>query len=132
MHPMSELRERLPRRCRWCGRANPPGHERLTWAKRVAYLLADRAAHRTGFVPAGDAHWWHVSTFDRAVVTDMSEQGYRVRTRDRALALALTRRGARHVPPVGRRGPGVARRYRAELGRLTSRDNWARLYGVDE
>ena len=29
-------------------------------------------------------------------------------------------------------GPRVARQYRAELGRLTSRANWARLYGIDE
>ncbi len=94
VHPMSELRDDF-RELPVVRAANAPGNERLTWAKRVAYLLADRAEHRTGFVPAGDAHWWHVSTFARAVVTDMSEQGYRVRTRDRALALALTRRAAR-------------------------------------
>jgi galactofuranosylgalactofuranosylrhamnosyl-N-acetylglucosaminyl-diphospho-decaprenol beta-1,5/1,6-galactofuranosyltransferase len=29
-------------------------------------------------------------------------------------------------------GPAVAERYRAEMGRLTSRANWARLYGIDE
>ena len=62
----------------------------------------------------------------------MSEQGYRVRTRDRALALALTRRAAGSFRRFVTEGPGVARRYRAELGRLTSRANWARLYGIDE
>ena len=45
--------------------------------------------HRTGFVPAGDAHWWHVSTFERAVVTDMSEHGFRLRARDREMAMEL-------------------------------------------
>ena len=72
---------------------NEPGHEVLTWLKRAAYQLTDRAVHPTGMVVAGDAHWWHVSTFRRAVVTDMSEQGLRVRTRDRAAALALAKRG---------------------------------------
>ena len=130
MHPMSELPDfrELP----VIRAANEPGMERLTWAKRVVYLLADRSDHPTGFVPAGDAHWWHVSTFDRAVVTDMSEQGFRVRTRDRARALALTKRSARTFARMVREGPAVARQYRAALPQLTSRANWARLYDVAE
>ena len=134
MHPMSELPGAVPdfRDLRVVRAANEPGMERLTWAKRAAYLLADRSTHRTGLVPAGDAHWWHVSTFARAVVTDMSEQGYRVRTRDRAVALALTRRSVRTFRRLVTDGPAVARRYRDALPRLTSRANWARLYDVDE
>ena len=111
---------------------NEPGHEVLTWFKRAAYLLADRASHPTGMVAAGDAHWWHVSTFRRAVVTDMSEQGLRIRTRDRARALGLARRGAQSLRRLVTEGPSVAARYRAEMGALTSRENWARLYGVDD
>ena len=110
---------------------NEPGHEVLTWFKRAAYLLTDRAAHPTGMVVAGDAHWWHVSTFRRAVVTDMSEQGLRVRTRDRATAIALAKHGARSLRRLMSEGPAVAARYREEMGGLTSRANWARLYGVD-
>ena len=131
VHPMSELRDDF-RELPVVRAANAPGNERLTWAKRVAYLLVDRAEHRFGHVPAGDAHWWHVSTFARAVVTDMSEQGFRVRTRDRALALALTRRAARTFRRFRSEGPRVTRRYRAEMDRLTGRANWARLYGIDE
>jgi galactofuranosylgalactofuranosylrhamnosyl-N-acetylglucosaminyl-diphospho-decaprenol beta-1,5/1,6-galactofuranosyltransferase len=112
--------------------ANPPGHELLTWFKRVAYHTTGRSVHPTGLVPAGDAHWWHVSIFERAVVTDMSEAGVRVRARDRALALSLARRGARTVRRLRADGPAVAERYRAEMGRLTSRENWARLYGLDD
>jgi galactofuranosylgalactofuranosylrhamnosyl-N-acetylglucosaminyl-diphospho-decaprenol beta-1,5/1,6-galactofuranosyltransferase len=130
VHPISELtddfRESLVVRD-----AGTPGRQRLTWLKRVAYLVADRAPHRTGFVPAGDAHWWHVSTFERAVVADMSEQGYRVRSRDRALALELAKRGARTLRRVAKEGPAVAARYRAEMPALTSRENWSRLYGMD-
>ena len=46
---------------------NEPGHEVLTWLKRAAYHLTNRADHHTGMVVAGDAHWWHVSLFERAV-----------------------------------------------------------------
>ncbi len=112
--------------------ANPPGSERLTWLKRAAYHVAGRAGHRSALIPAGDAHWWHVSLFDRAVVTDMGETGVRVRQRDRAVALALTRRGAVAIRRLVAEGPAVAARYRAAVPQLTSRENWARLYGVDE
>jgi galactofuranosylgalactofuranosylrhamnosyl-N-acetylglucosaminyl-diphospho-decaprenol beta-1,5/1,6-galactofuranosyltransferase len=111
--------------------ANPPGSEELTWLKRAVYQVLGRSDFGVGLVPAGDAHWWHVSLFDRAVVTDMSEQGVRVRARDKKLALDLARRGARLLRRLGREGPAVAARYRAELGRLSSRENWARLYGLD-
>ncbi|MBC8093003.1 MAG: glycosyltransferase, partial [Pseudonocardia sp.] len=91
VHPISSLPSQVPdfRDARVVRDVGTPGSEALTWLKRVAYLAADRAPHKSGFVPAGDAHWWHVSTFERAVVTDMGETGYRVRTRDRALALEL-------------------------------------------
>jgi galactofuranosylgalactofuranosylrhamnosyl-N-acetylglucosaminyl-diphospho-decaprenol beta-1,5/1,6-galactofuranosyltransferase len=134
MHPMSELPGAVDdaRDLRVVRAANPPGRERLTWAKRAAYQLMDRSVHRTGFIPAGDAHWWHVSMFERAVVTDMSEAGFRVRTRDRALALQLAKRGVRLFRRFVAEGPAVAQRYRDETARLTSRAHWARLYGVEE
>jgi galactofuranosylgalactofuranosylrhamnosyl-N-acetylglucosaminyl-diphospho-decaprenol beta-1,5/1,6-galactofuranosyltransferase len=131
MRPMSEAPTDF-REMQVVRAANPPGHERLTWTKRAVYHALGRTVHRTGFVPAGDAHWWHVSTFERAVVTDMSEQGIRVRTRDTQLAMALTRRAAHTFRRFVREGPAVAARYRAEMGRLTSRENWARLYGLDD
>jgi galactofuranosylgalactofuranosylrhamnosyl-N-acetylglucosaminyl-diphospho-decaprenol beta-1,5/1,6-galactofuranosyltransferase len=112
--------------------ANPPGRMLLTWAKRAAYLAAGRSVHPSGHVPAGDAHWWHVSLFERAYVTDMSEQGYRVRTRDRALAWRLARRGTSVLRRLTTEGPAVAQRWRAAAPDLTSRANWTRLYGLDE
>ena len=131
VHPMSELRDDL-REVTIVRAANPPGNEPLTWFKRAAFLGLDRAPHASGFVPAGDAHWWHVSTFRRAVVADMGETGFRVRVRDRARALELAKRGARVVRRLVSEGPGVAQRYRDAAGGLTSRANWARLYGIDE
>jgi galactofuranosylgalactofuranosylrhamnosyl-N-acetylglucosaminyl-diphospho-decaprenol beta-1,5/1,6-galactofuranosyltransferase len=134
VHPMSELTEYAPdfREATVVLAANEPGSERLTWLKRAAYLALGKSVRPTGFVPAGDAHWWHVSTFERAIVTDMSEQGFRVRTRDRETALGLAREGARVFRRFLAEGPAVAGAYRAEMGRLTSRANWARLYGIDE
>ncbi|MEN3270930.1 MAG: galactofuranosylgalactofuranosylrhamnosyl-N-acetylglucosaminyl-diphospho-decaprenol [Pseudonocardia sp.] len=131
MHPVSDIVDDF-RELQVVRAANPPGHERLTWLKRAAYLLTNRSVHRSGFVPAGDAHWWHVSTFEHAVVTDMSEQGIRVRTRDKAVALQLAKRAARTFRRFLAEGPTAARRYRNEMGHLTSRANWARLYGLDD
>ncbi len=132
VHPMRELRELVPdfRDTQTVRAANPPGRERLTWLKRAVYLAAGRPG-RVGFVPAGDAHWWHVSTFERAVVTDMGETGFRLRTRDRAKALDLARHGARALARLRSEGPAVAARFREAQGTLTSRANWARLYGID-
>lgn len=132
VHPMRVLPEMVPdfRDAQTARPANPPGRERLTWVKRAVYLAAGRPG-RVGFVPAGDAHWWHVSTFERAVVTDMGETGFRLRTRDRTKALDLARRGARALARLRSDGPAVAARYRAEQGELGSRANWARLFGVD-
>jgi galactofuranosylgalactofuranosylrhamnosyl-N-acetylglucosaminyl-diphospho-decaprenol beta-1,5/1,6-galactofuranosyltransferase len=112
--------------------ANEPGKLFLTWAKRAVHQLAGKAVHRTGAIAAGDAHWWHVSLFERAVVTDMGETGVRIRQRDRDRAFALARRGAVAMKRLHTEGPAVAARYRAAMPALTSRANWARLYGVDE
>ncbi|MHA6619272.1 glycosyltransferase [Pseudonocardia sp. DLS-67] len=131
MHPMSEaggeFHDRPVIRA-----SNEPGSESLTFLKRVAYQVAGRSAYRTGSVPAGDAHWWHVSLFERAIVTDMSEQGFRVRTRDKQEALELARRGAHLLRRFVREAPAVTGRYRTELGRLSSRENWMRLYGLGD
>jgi galactofuranosylgalactofuranosylrhamnosyl-N-acetylglucosaminyl-diphospho-decaprenol beta-1,5/1,6-galactofuranosyltransferase len=131
MHPMSEATEDFRER-QVVRAANEPGSETLTWLKRAVYHLAGRSVHRTGSVPAGDAHWWHVSTFERAIVTDMSEQGFRVRTRDKQLAVQLARRSVHVLRRLVREGPTVAGRYRTEAGRLSSRENWQRLYGLGD
>jgi galactofuranosylgalactofuranosylrhamnosyl-N-acetylglucosaminyl-diphospho-decaprenol beta-1,5/1,6-galactofuranosyltransferase len=45
--------------------------------------------------------------------------------------VALAKRGARSLARLATDGPKVAAQYRAEMGTLTSRENWARLYGLD-
>ncbi len=131
VHPMSDITDDF-RDLQVVRAANPPGHEVLTWAKRAAYQLTGRSGHRTGLIPAGDAHWWHVSLFERAVVTDMGETGVRIRRRDKDVALGLGRRGLVALRRLRGEGPAVARSYRDAMGELTSRANWARLYGIDE
>jgi galactofuranosylgalactofuranosylrhamnosyl-N-acetylglucosaminyl-diphospho-decaprenol beta-1,5/1,6-galactofuranosyltransferase len=131
VHPVASLDEDF-RDLQVRRASNRPGRPHLTWLKRVAYQVTGRAAHPTGLVTAGDAHWWHVSLFERAAVTDASEQGVRIRRRDRALAAALAKRGARVLNRLRREGPGAAELYRAAMPRLTSRENWARLYRLED
>jgi galactofuranosylgalactofuranosylrhamnosyl-N-acetylglucosaminyl-diphospho-decaprenol beta-1,5/1,6-galactofuranosyltransferase len=134
VHPITDLPRDAPdfRDAQVVRNPGIPSKERLTWLKRAVYLAANRAPHRTGFVPAGDAHWWHVSNFERAIVADMGETGYRIRTRDRAKVLELTKRGARLLRRVVSEGPTAAQRYRDAMPQLTSRANWARLYGLED
>jgi galactofuranosylgalactofuranosylrhamnosyl-N-acetylglucosaminyl-diphospho-decaprenol beta-1,5/1,6-galactofuranosyltransferase len=62
----------------------------------------------------------------------MSETGVRIRKRDADRAGALARRGLTTLRRLRREGPAVARRWRADMPRLTSRANWARLYGIEQ
>lgn len=112
--------------------AGPFPSKSLEWA-----VLAKRALSQwRGTLPAhpvaisaADAHWWHVSLFSHAVVTDSSQEGVRVRKRDKKRALALLVRGRAALKALRERTPDVQRQYRAAMPQLTSRENWARLYG---
>lgn len=127
--PMSELKEDF-RELHVAATPGEPKRMLLTWAKRAAYHAAGRSVHRTGWVPAGSAHWWFVSLYEKAVVTDMAETGVRVRVRDRDKALEIARRGLRTLRRLRAEGPAVARRYRDAEPELTSRQNWTRLFGL--
>ncbi len=99
-----------------------------TWVKRALLQATGRVPFRSGMVPAGEAHWWHVSLFERAIVTDMAENGVRIRTRDQERLRELTTRGVHTVRRLWNEGPQVAREWKAAEPRLTSRETWARLY----
>ncbi len=107
-----------------------PSRMVLTWAKRALFQATGRVPFRTGMVPAGEAHWWHVSLFERAVVTDMAETGVRIRTRDKQRLRELSGRAVRTLRRLHAEGPDVAQRWRDAAPRLTGRENWARLYGL--
>ncbi|MCE6996922.1 glycosyltransferase [Saccharothrix sp. S26] len=99
-------------------------------AKRMVNQLLGRSAHDVGAVAAGDAAWWHVSLFNTAVVTDASQEGVRVRRRDRELAIRLGKRGTKLLKELYQRAPEMQRAYRDAMGELTSRENWRRLYDL--
>ncbi|MBC3194373.1 glycosyltransferase [Pseudonocardia sp. C8] len=101
-----------------------------TWLKRAVLQASGRLPFRSGMVPAGEAHWWHVALFERAVVTDMAETGVRVRTRDREHLRALATRGVRTVRRLYTEGPAAARTWKAAEPRLTARETWTRLYST--
>ncbi|TSE00711.1 glycosyltransferase family 2 protein [Skermania sp. ID1734] len=77
-----------------------------------------------------DAHWWHIALFDHAVVTDASQSGVRIRQRDKAKARALLLRTVRVLRRLRKEAPVVQQRYREAVPSLTSRENWARLFGT--
>ncbi|WP_447005119.1 glycosyltransferase [Saccharothrix isguenensis] len=99
-------------------------------AKRLVGQFLGKSAHDVGAIPAGDAAWWHVSTFNTAVVTDASQEGVRVRRRDRELAIRLGKQGTRLLKELYQRAPEMQRAYREAMDDLTSRENWQRLYDL--
>ncbi|WP_430335173.1 glycosyltransferase [Rhodococcus sp. ACT016] len=103
--------------------------EDLVLAKRAAMQWLGRTQHGIASIPASESHWWHVSLFDHAVVTDASQSGVRVRRRDKEAAKEITARMAKVLKQFREQGSDVQRRYREAVPRLTSRENWERLYG---
>jgi galactofuranosylgalactofuranosylrhamnosyl-N-acetylglucosaminyl-diphospho-decaprenol beta-1,5/1,6-galactofuranosyltransferase len=109
-----------------------PKLKRAVLLKRLAYQLMNKSVHHAGTVPAGDAAWWHVSQFDTVVVTDASQEGVRVRKRDRELAIRLARQAATTLGRLVQQAASVQQQYKDAMPELTSRDNWQRLYRIDD
>lgn len=111
---------------------HPAGHKPSkmvrTWLKRALLQSSGRLPFRSGMVPAGEAHWWHVALFERAIVTDMAETGVRIRTRDADRLRELATRGVRTVRRLHSEGPAAARAWKAAEPRLTARETWTALY----
>lgn len=103
---------------------------RTTLLKRVASVVLGRSARPVGAVAAKEANWWHVSMFDTVVVTDSSQEGVRLRKRDRRQMVKLFIWGVRVLKRVVTEAPRCREEYRAALPDLTSRENWKRLYGL--
>ncbi|AOW93763.1 glycosyl transferase [Rhodococcus sp. WMMA185] len=100
----------------------------MVLAKRAAYQWLGRTQRGVASIPVAEAHWWHVSLFDSAVITDASQSGVRVRRRDKETARELTARTAKLMKRFREDASATQREYRDALPRLTSRENWARLY----
>ena len=104
-----------------------PSKPRLVLAKRLIWQFL-RKPRDTAAVSARDAHWWHVSLFETAVVTDLSQHGVRVVRLDRSAMVKLGIRGVRVIARLVRDGATLRRRYQAAMPELTSRQNWQRLF----
>jgi galactofuranosylgalactofuranosylrhamnosyl-N-acetylglucosaminyl-diphospho-decaprenol beta-1,5/1,6-galactofuranosyltransferase len=104
-----------------------PSMLRAVLVKRIVWQLLKRS-RGTVSISAADAHWWHVSLFDTAVVTDPSQEGVRVHQFDRTQMLELARRGSAVLWRLMREGGGVRDEYRAALPELADRETWTRLF----
>lgn len=107
--------------------APTPSKPLLVLAKRLIWQLL-RLPRRSAAISARDSHWWHVSLFQTAVVTDPSQESVRVRRLDQALLCKLAVEGMRVIGHFMREQPRVRRTYRAAMPTLTSSQNWKRLF----
>jgi galactofuranosylgalactofuranosylrhamnosyl-N-acetylglucosaminyl-diphospho-decaprenol beta-1,5/1,6-galactofuranosyltransferase len=104
-----------------------PSLPKAVLAKRLVKHLTS-GPRGTAAVAAGDSGWWHVSLFNKVLVTDASQQGVRIRRYDRARMLATSQRAGRVLLRLMREGDGAAEAWRQALPRLTGRENWRRLF----
>ncbi|MFL6130952.1 MAG: glycosyltransferase [Mycobacteriales bacterium] len=109
----------------------PPMHPLACGLGRALGQLRGRQRFALGEIAHDEAHWWHVSRFKTAVVTDASQEGVRLRRHDRDLMLGLAWRTARTMLRLRLRGGKARRLYRAALPHLTARKNWTRLFELD-
>ncbi|MBK1784365.1 glycosyltransferase [Prauserella cavernicola] len=105
-----------------------PSMQRAVLLKRGLNRLLGKHRFALGAIPSDEAHWWHVSLFETAVVTDASQEGVRVRRYDRDRMFDLAKRGVRVVNRLRKEGHAVQAQYKRAMPELTSRDNWTRLY----
>jgi galactofuranosylgalactofuranosylrhamnosyl-N-acetylglucosaminyl-diphospho-decaprenol beta-1,5/1,6-galactofuranosyltransferase len=106
--------------------APAPSRPTLVLAKRLIWQFL-RKPRGSAAVSARDSHWWHVSLFRTAVVTEPSQEGVRVRRLDQASMRKLGGQGLRVLVRLVREQPRVRRQYRAAMPTLTSRKNWKRI-----
>jgi galactofuranosylgalactofuranosylrhamnosyl-N-acetylglucosaminyl-diphospho-decaprenol beta-1,5/1,6-galactofuranosyltransferase len=104
-----------------------PSMPRAVLAKRILQQLMKKPSG-TVTVSSADAHWWHVSLFETAVVTDASQESVRVRRFDRQLLTSLARRSAAVLWRLNREGERARAEWQQQLPRLSSRETWSRLF----
>ncbi|NKQ53522.1 glycosyltransferase family 2 protein [Amycolatopsis sp. K13G38] len=108
-----------------------PSLPTLVLVKRLFDQFRNSQEHGAA-IRSHNQHWWHVSRFRTAVVTDSAQTGMRVRKFDRELMLRLGREGVRTLWRLRREGEAVARQWNAAQPRLVSKQNWERLFEVDK
>ncbi|WP_285485774.1 glycosyltransferase [Amycolatopsis taiwanensis] len=109
--------------------AATPSMPRLVLIKRLLNQFRNSPGGGAA-IRAGSEHWWHVSRFRTAMITDPSQTGVRVRKLDRDLLLRLGKEGMRLLWRLRREGDDLVRRWQAAEAQLTSKENWERLFGT--
>ncbi|EYT62181.1 glycosyl transferase [Dietzia sp. UCD-THP] len=99
-------------------------------AKRLLVQKLGRQRGGVVAIPYEDAAWWHVSLFDEVYVTDASQTGVHHRKVDPQRVTELQKRLIALLARFIREAPAAQERWREAQARLTTRENWARLYGV--
>ncbi|MDR7301846.1 glycosyltransferase [Haloactinomyces albus] len=105
-----------------------PALQRVILLKRIIDRLLGKHRFALGAVPNDEAHWWHVSLFETAVVTDASQEGVRVRSYDRQKMFELGKQAVKVLNRLRKEGPSVRAQYQRAMSELTTRENWTRLY----
>ncbi|WP_425468487.1 glycosyltransferase [Prauserella rugosa] len=105
-----------------------PSLQRAILVKRILDRLRGKHRFGMGAIPADEAHWWHVSLFKTAVVTDASQEGVRVRSYDKDRMMELAKRAVQVISRLRKEGHAVQAQYKRAMPELTSRENWKRLY----
>ncbi|MGK2882706.1 MAG: glycosyltransferase [Mycobacterium sp.] len=124
---IGELTDSVPR-------FKPKGHLpkkkrfNLVLAKRAVYQYLGRTIAGPVAIASEDNIWWHVSLFDQAVVTDASQNGVRIRRRDKKTLTRLALRTLKVLRRFRSEAPKAQESWRAAAPELTSRENWARLF----
>ncbi len=98
-------------------------------AKRLLVQKLGRQRPGVVAIPYEDAEWWHVSLFDEVYVTDASQAGVHHRKVNPERASELRRRLTSLLARFVREAPAAQERWRSAQPGLTTRENWARLYG---
>ncbi|WP_166462512.1 glycosyltransferase [Amycolatopsis acidicola] len=105
-----------------------PSKPTMVLLKRLVYQYLDKPGGGAA-IRAGDEHWWHVSLFRTAVITDSSQTGVRVRRLDKKLMLKLGREGLQVLWRLRQNADATVRQYLDAQRELTSKENWERLFG---
>lgn len=127
-HPITDVPDIASNDIGIINTAPRPALQRLVLLKRIIDRVLGKHRFALGAIPNDEAHWWHVSLFETAVVTDASQEGVRVRRYDRQRMFDLAKRGAMVIRRLRKEGRAVQAQYRRALPELTSRENWKRLY----
>lgn len=131
MHPAADVPGLKPGEVPMIQAGPAPSRTRLVLLKRLTHFALGKVAHEVGAVTLEDATWWHLSQFNKVVVTDGSQGGVRVRKRDRDVTFKLAKDTGRLVRRLIADLPRLRGEYRSAAGEMASRENWRRLYGLD-